>query len=249
MQVLRVGGEYLAACRRSARMTLVIIVGTGAVGVAAVSIAVHPIAGGLLGVVIVSVAARVHKRLSRVSKGIKGEALVAECLERLPDDYFLLNDVVLPGHLGNVDHIVIGPCGVVVIETKHFSGSVESHRNAWFANGHPCPSVSKQVNRNAIAVREALSRAHPDLQGSTLRFVESVAVFTNLSTRVKVDQAQTIVARYSQLLDVIRVIARRKKVPRTVATRLAESLRTLTSSARSLERPWAGGMTGQRQRP
>ena len=73
--------------------------------------------------------------------------------------------------------------------------------------------------------------------------------WVNLSTRVKVDQAQTIVARYSQLLDVIRVIARRRKVPRTVATRLAASLRTLTSSGRLLERPWAGGMTGQRQRP
>jgi hypothetical protein len=57
-----------------------------------------------------------------------------------------LNDVVLPGHPGNIDHVVIGPCGVVVIETKHFSGSVEAHRNVWFASGRRrCSSVSRLI--------------------------------------------------------------------------------------------------------
>jgi len=37
------------------------------------------------------------------------------------------------------------------------------------------------------------------------------------------------VARYSELLDVIHAIARRKRVPRAIAARLAESLRRLTS--------------------
>jgi Nuclease-related domain len=87
--------------------------------------------------------------------------------------YFLLNDVVLPGHPGNIDHVVIGPCGVVVIETKNHPRHVQ--------------------NRAAIAVREALARVHPELGDSVLRSVDSVAVFTNPSSRVSVDRAQTTI--------------------------------------------------------
>src|SRR5262249_29486823 len=76
----------------------------------------------------------------------------------------------------------------------------------------------------AIAVREARSQAQPDLKDSALRFVESIAVFTNPSRRVRVDWAQTIIARYSQLVDVILEIARRKRVPHPVAAKLAETL-------------------------
>ena len=83
------------------------------------------------------------------------------------------------------------------------------------------------MNRNAIAVRDIPRRTHPDLKEPALRFVESVAVFTNPSTRVKVDDAQTIVVRYSQLLDVIREIAHRKRMPGPVAARLARGLEAL----------------------
>lgn len=144
--------------------------------------------------------------------------------------------MVLPGHPGNIDHVVIGPCGVVVIETKNFSGTIESHGNAWFVNGRRSPSVSRQANRGAIAVREALSQAHPDLKDSVLRFVPSIAVFTNPTNKTRVDHPRTIVARYSQLLDVILTIARREKAPRAVAGRLAHSLMELTSNAMAFGR-------------
>jgi hypothetical protein len=224
MQVLRVGGEYSVARRRQAVTTLLRIGVLGSAGVAAVSLAVHPAAAAALGVAMASVANRARQRLRRLNKGMHGEGLVAELLRSLPDDYFLLNDLVLPGHGGNIDHVVIGPCGVVVIETKNFSGTVESHGNAWFVAGRPHRSISKQVNCGAIAVRETLSRAHPDLADSVLRFVDSVVVFTNPTRRVHVDRAQTTVARYSQLLDVILAKARRKKVPAAIAGRLAATL-------------------------
>ena len=32
------------------------------------------------------------------------------------------NDVNLPGKRGNIDHVVIGPTGIYVIETKNYSG-------------------------------------------------------------------------------------------------------------------------------
>lgn len=230
MQVLRVGGEYLIGRRQNSRLALVMITGAGTAGVVALAVGLSPLAGVAFGITAASAVAKAHRSVRRFSKGIQGEAAVAELLRSLPDDYFLLNDVVLPGHPGNIDHVVVGPCGVLVIETKNFSGPVESHGNAWFVNGRRSRSISKQVNRGAIAVREALSQIHPDLEGSVLRYVDSIAVFTNPSSRVRVDRAKTIVARYSQLLDVILAIARRKRVPPDVAARLAQSLISLGRS-------------------
>jgi hypothetical protein len=207
MQVLRSGREDLGARQHNARAALVTMAGAGVAGTAALAVGLHPWAGALLAGTIVSVVTKAHRRLRRLTRGIKGAELVAERLRSLSDDYFLLNDVILPGHPGTIDHVVIGPCGVVVIESR---GSVES-------------------NAGAITVKEALGQVHPDLEDSVLRFVDSIAVFVNPSRRIKVDRAKTIVARYSQLLDVILTIARRKRVPSAVAARLARSLLDLTS--------------------
>jgi hypothetical protein len=54
--------------------------------------------------------------------GRKGESKVTETLKSLPDDYVVLNNIVLPDSKGNVDHVLIGPNGVFVIETKNYSG-------------------------------------------------------------------------------------------------------------------------------
>src|SRR6188472_2002795 len=56
------------------------------------------------------------------AKGIRGELMVAELLTELePQGYRVLHDVET-GH-GNLDHVVIGPNGVFVLETKHWKGS------------------------------------------------------------------------------------------------------------------------------
>lgn len=63
------------------------------------------------------------------SRGAQGELAVIKELQRLPDDYALLNDLTLkaPGfmrHAGKVlqsaqvDHVVVGPAGVFLLETK-----------------------------------------------------------------------------------------------------------------------------------
>ena len=241
MQVLRVGREYLAGRRQKARTARLLIAGAGTAGVVALSAGLHPLVGVAFAITVAPAVAKAQRFLRRTTKGIRGETAVAELLRSLPDDYFLLNDVVLPGHPGNIDHVVVGPCGVLVIETKNFSGSFASHGNAWFVNGRRSRSISKQANRGAIAVRETLSRLHPDLEGSVLRYVDSIAVFTNPSSRVRVDREKTIVARYSQLLDVILAIARRKRVPPAVAARLAESLINLVSNGGLVA---AGGARG-----
>ncbi len=57
-------------------------------------------------------------------KGALGEWLAAETLKSLPNDYAVINDVTKK--LGNIDHVVIGPTGVYVINAKNWKGTVSA---------------------------------------------------------------------------------------------------------------------------
>ena len=58
-------------------------------------------------------------------KGLIGERRVQKQLSRLPkENYKILNDIVIKGKKGTsqLDHIVISPYGIFVIETKNYNG-------------------------------------------------------------------------------------------------------------------------------
>ena len=59
-------------------------------------------------------------------KGNLGEYFVHRSLLRLPDEYHVLDNVILPnaGSTTQIDHIVISPYGIFVIETKNYKGWV-----------------------------------------------------------------------------------------------------------------------------
>lgn len=65
-------------------------------------------------------------------RGLKGEKTVFKYLETLPKEYFIFNDVKLYENKGNIDHIVVGPKGIFVIETKNYSGRYRIKGNKWF---------------------------------------------------------------------------------------------------------------------
>ena len=95
-------------------------------------------------------------------RGLKGENEVFKCLETLPKDYFIFNDVKLPGKGGNIDHIVIGPSGVFVIETKNYSGKYRINGNKWFyyKNGkyvETSKSPGSQVVRNLMNLKNFMN--------------------------------------------------------------------------------------------
>lgn len=66
------------------------------------------------------------------AKGLEGENLVLRYLKTLPKDYFIFNDVKFQGSRGNIDHIVIGPNGMFVVETKNYSGKWRIDGDQWY---------------------------------------------------------------------------------------------------------------------
>jgi hypothetical protein len=58
-------------------------------------------------------------------RGASGERQTARLLDRLGrDGYVVFHDLAMPGSPANLDHLVIGPSGLFVIDTKRWSGQV-----------------------------------------------------------------------------------------------------------------------------
>jgi len=84
--------------------------------------------------------------------GADGERRTAEVLSRLESDgYRVLHDRRIPGSRANIDHIVVGPTGVYVVETKSWSGAVRV-RNGVIRVAGRRSAVIDQVRWEADAV-------------------------------------------------------------------------------------------------
>lgn len=82
----------------------------------------------------------------------------------LSKEWILINDVVLeprPDEFCQTDHIVIGPPGVFVIETKAWEGAFHGHKDRWKRKqGNrwvSCHSPTKQNLRHARLIKEWLT--------------------------------------------------------------------------------------------
>ena len=82
------------------------------------------------------------RRPYAMRKGDIGEKVTAKHLMRLPSDYVVLSDVLLPTDYGTtqIDHVVICPYGIFVIEVKNYNGNIFGSENSqyWTQNiyGH-----------------------------------------------------------------------------------------------------------------
>ena len=230
MRVLRAGGRYLEG-REQRLWTGLIAVGAIGLG-GSVLVILNPTTSrfpqwtAIVAIIAATMSAgmKVARRLTSVRKGRLGERLVTHRLHSLSDEYWLVNDVVLPRGRGNVDHVLIGPCGVVVIETKRLAGRIRCDGDEWFVNGWRRESISRQVNSGASAVRCYLAECHPDLVPTALRWIESIVVFTHPTCRFEVNRARTTVVRYSSVLEVVLELARKHHLVPSDASRLAASL-------------------------
>lgn len=86
------------------------------------------------------------RRLGNFLKGAKGEEWVAHELAFLGPEYAVFNGLRLSGGAENFDHIIVGPVGVFVVETKNWKGSVEFRDGKLYAEGkEPSRPPLKQV--------------------------------------------------------------------------------------------------------
>lgn len=106
-------------------------------------------------------------------RGAIGEEQTGEALAKLPSTFVVLHDRRIPGSRANIDHIVIGPPGVFVVETKRYSGklTVRGMKSSWPAGVEP-RSWIKPVERPRWLRRSSPMQA---IRGPSLRCSASIA--------------------------------------------------------------------------
>jgi hypothetical protein len=98
--------------------------------------------GGLLGLAAAAVVGwrlrfRPSEQVQAWRRGAAGERRTARLLDRLAHDgYAVFHDLAVPGSPANVDHLVIGPSGVFVIDSKQWSGRVHQGSDGLVWHNH-----------------------------------------------------------------------------------------------------------------
>lgn len=99
-----------------------------------------------------------------ISQGNYGELRVSKILSQLPDEYHVFNDVYIENQSNSsqIDHVVISPYGVFVIETKNYSGAIYGSENAeqWTeylnGDGYKFRNPIKQNQSHVWAIKNTL---------------------------------------------------------------------------------------------
>jgi hypothetical protein len=78
----------------------------------------------------------------RWRRGAAGEAATAVLLTGLPRRFVVLHDLRIPGSRANVDHLVIGPTGVWVVDSKSYRARIRVRRGAAWAGEHEVPTAA-----------------------------------------------------------------------------------------------------------
>ena len=143
----------------------------------------------------------VRRRAARLMTGLSGERHVERVLAReLPDDFALINGLTLPRGAGDIDHLVVGPTGVFLLETKTMAGQVVCAPDGTWQRtrtgrlGTPYPAYigdpASQVQRNIFAVRQALRHHLPDPMRNPPPWIEGLLVFAHPETVLQTDQSR-----------------------------------------------------------
>ena len=75
------------------------------------------------------------KKQQSYKQGLVGEQYIENLLtSKFSDEYVLINDLILNNCQGNIDHVVIGPSGIIVIETKYWSNTYGSIRAIYYSD-------------------------------------------------------------------------------------------------------------------
>jgi hypothetical protein len=100
-------------------------------------------------------------------------------LEALPNNYFVLNDFVTKK--GTTDYILVGPKGILTIETKSHKGVVTKNGERLLRDGHPFEEdFIKQAWAQSYFVRDLLAE-----KGVCALRTQPVIVFTDADVQVK----------------------------------------------------------------
>lgn len=122
-----------------------------------------------------------YRKSDKYNRGWKGEEVVLDILKKLSDNYTVFCDVNLYDR-GNIDFVVLGPCGLLVVEVKSHSGNIAFENGRLLRNGYPFKEKDfiAQVKNEALSLKHFLKeKIQKDI------FVKRVIVFSNKYAKMR----------------------------------------------------------------
>ncbi|APX01267.1 nuclease-related domain-containing protein [Arthrobacter sp. QXT-31] len=128
------------------------------------------------------------------AKGAEGEARVGQVLDELSSKGWLaLHDVHWPGRpKANLDHILVGPGGIIVIDAKSWSGDVQLRNGVLRQNGYSREREISAVADQAAAVAALLEPQHRRLVQAWLCMVDQPDMDGQSATGVRIQGLATL---------------------------------------------------------
>lgn len=168
-----------------------------------------------------------ERALHRWSTGAEGERQVAEALSRLtPAGWHVLHDVHWPGRRrANLDHVLVGPGGVVVVDAKNWKARVEVRGDVLRCGGYAKNDV-------LASARDAASDVAVFLEPADRRLVMPALCFVGQEVAPRVVAGVCVVGA-AQVVDwvtTLPVVWSEERV-RTVGEHLGRTLDGATSPA------------------
>jgi hypothetical protein len=217
MIILKDRGTYLETKMNSGNennmvlFILMILGGIGALWGIATSDIIIIVASAALMQICWEIYKKSRKNEDACRKGITGEQAVINALKNLDDNFYLINDITLQQPYGNIDHILLGPNGIFVIETKNYKGNIECNGDEWHRlyenrrgpRDFTMTSPSKQVKRNAVGLKNFLSNAADIMKNKPYLFINSILVFTEPDIDLRLNNPTVPVLEVGGLYDYI----------------------------------------------
>jgi hypothetical protein len=150
-----------------------------------------------------------RERDAQLVMGISGERQVSQVLARdLSSDFVLVNGLKLPRGAGDVDHLVVGPTGVFLLETKTMAGRIECAPDGTWRRTRVGRAGNQyaayigdpvaQVQRNIFAVRNCLREHIPNLFHGKSLWIEGLVVFAHPRTELNADHSRVPAIRLDE---------------------------------------------------
>lgn len=147
--------------------------------------------------------------------GLTGQNMVEAVLSDLSDQFYLINNLSLPFKNCDIDHLLIGPNGVFLLETKHYKGEISCVGDSWVyqkvgKNGGTyrgyINNPSRQLKRNVWELKTFLDKKSKKLFGDRQFpfWIQGIVVFTNDEAVLHAKEETVKILKLNALLPYIR---------------------------------------------
>jgi hypothetical protein len=107
------------------------------------------------------------EHIERLRTGAEGEKQTGKALKRLSSPWTSFHDLDRGPGLGNIDHVVVGPGGVFLLDSKFFVGETAVENDVVRVIRYEDPELAYVAERLPQRMRAASRQVHDDLRRKT----------------------------------------------------------------------------------